>query len=77
MIKQKFILQEVENFKKEWKFLQEERKLLTAREDLCFNRFLDRCKDIHELTFYERWNHVGSEEMYGESSACVRDDRLS
>lgn len=71
MLKQKLILKAVEAFHKEWKILTNEKKLLEERENLCFQRFLARCNKIHDITFFERWNHVGEfEEGYsGEMNA--------
>ena len=63
MLKQKLILQAVQLYQKEMKLLRDERKLLENREDLCFDRFLDRCKEIHELTFMERWKQAAESEM--------------
>ena len=67
MLKQKLILKAVENFKHEIKIIRDEAELLKKREDLVFERFLERCKDIHAMTFMERWREAVEEEKQNVS----------
>lgn len=54
MSKQKLMNQAIELYRSEMKILVDEEKLLEKRKDLCFERFLDRCHHINEMSWWER-----------------------
>lgn len=63
MSKQKLIMKAVELYKQEMKILIDEEKLLDKRKELCFERFLDRCYHVQEMSWWARLHEEASVEL--------------
>lgn len=60
VLKQKLIRQAIELYYAEMRIILDEKRMLLEREERCFDRFIDRCNDIHEETFFERVGNMVS-----------------
>lgn len=72
MFKKHLLKSAIELYRKEMCQLQDERKLFEEKERDAFNRFLERCDQIEEMSFLERFKDT----IYGGGVNCDIEGRI-